>query len=59
MDGATGAASFGEVWDAPEDEEGESMLESELSEENASMNLLDDGQATECHALQRSAWLNA
>jgi excinuclease ABC subunit A len=51
-----GCRGFGEVWDAPEDEDGESMLESELSEEKQHESL-DDGQATEC-PLCKGARLN-
>jgi len=42
-----GCRGFGEVWDAPEEDEGESVLESELSEERQHESL-DEGQAVQC-----------
>jgi excinuclease ABC subunit A len=42
-----GCRGFGEVWDASEESDGESVLESELNEERQHESL-DDGQATQC-----------
>ena len=51
-----GCRGFGEVWDAAEESDGESVLESELNEEKQHESL-DEGQAVEC-PLCKGARLN-
>ena len=51
-----GCRGFGEVWDAPEESDGDSVLESELNEEKQHESL-DEGQAVEC-PLCKGARLN-